>query len=63
MEELLITLIGIARGIFIFLMVASVILALIYNRFNDEIYDIKQTLIEMKKLLKEHFEKENKQDK
>ena len=62
MEELLITLIGIARGIFIFLMVASVILALIYNRFNDEIYDIKQILIEMKKLLKEHFEKENKQD-
>lgn len=63
MEELLVTLIGIVKVYFIFMIIFSLFSMLLYSRFDDKICDIKKTLIEIEKLLKEHFEKENKQDK
>ena len=60
MEELLITLIGIVRISFIFIIIFCLLVTFLYNRFDDKICDINKTLIEIKNLLKEHFEKENK---
>lgn len=57
MEELLISLIGIIRMSFIFIIIFCLLVMLLYNRFDNEICDIKKTLIEIKKIIKRTFRK------